>query len=85
MRLLAKTIVGATLGAGVLAVSTAAAPAAIACRGNVCWHTTEQYVYPPEAHVIIRPDGWRWRPHERYVWREHDGRGYWHGRHWREW
>jgi hypothetical protein len=85
MRLLGKITLGAALGAGVLAASTASTTAAIACSGNVCWHTSERYEYPPEARVIIHPDGWRWRAHERYVWREHEGRGYWRGRDWREW
>jgi hypothetical protein len=85
MRLLAKTAVGAALGAAVLAGSVAIASAAIACRGNVCWHTSEWYDYPSESRVIIHPDGWRWGPRERYMWREHEGRGYWRGDRWLEW
>jgi hypothetical protein len=85
MRLLGKIALGVALGAGVLAVSTASTLAAIACSGSVCWHTSERYEYPAEARVIIHPDGWRWRAHEHYMWREHEGRGYWRGRDWREW
>jgi hypothetical protein len=80
-----KMTLGTALGAGLLAVSTASSSAAIACSGNVCWHTSGRYEYPPGARVIIHPDEWRWGPHERYVWREHEGRGYWHGRRWQEW
>jgi hypothetical protein len=68
-----------------LAASTAGSSAAIACNGSVCWHTSERYEYPSGARVIIHPDGWRWRSHEHYVWREHEGRGYWHGQRWQEW
>ena len=84
MRLLNKTTLGAVLGAGALALSTASVSAAIACRGNVCWHTQGRYEYPREARIVIRPDDWRWRRHERYVWREHEGRGYWRGGRWME-
>jgi len=80
-----STMLAAVLGASVLAVSTASVSAAVACRGNVCWHTHERYEYPAEARVIIHPDDWRWRRHERYVWREHEGRGYWRGGRWMEW
>jgi hypothetical protein len=82
---LAKMTMGAALGVGVLAASAASASAEIACRGSVCWHTSERYEYPSEAHVIIHPEGWHWGHHEHYSWREHDGRGYWRGRNWREW
>ena len=85
MRLLGKIALGAALGAGALSGSATGTLAAIACSGNVCWHTSERYEYPPEARVIIHPDGWRWRSHERYFWREHAGRGYWRGRDWKEW
>ena len=84
MRLLNKTTLGAVLGAGALALSTASVSAGIACRGNVCWHTQGRYEYPHEARIVIHPDDWRWRRHERYVWREHEGRGYWRGGRWIE-
>src|SRR5215813_14354934 len=38
MTLLSKTILGATLGASVLALTAASASAAVVCSGNVCWH-----------------------------------------------
>jgi hypothetical protein len=85
MRLLNKARLGAVLSAGVLALSATSASAAIACRGNVCWHVQGRYEYPREARIVIRPDDWRWRRHERYVWREHEGRGYWRGGRWIEW
>ena len=85
MKIFTKTALGATLGAGLLALSTISAPAAIACSGNVCWHTHETYTYPPDAKIVIHEDNWHWGPREKYTFREHEGRGYWRGDHWREW
>ena len=39
MKSLNKPLFGALVGAGVLALSSVSASAAIACVGNVCWHT----------------------------------------------
>jgi hypothetical protein len=85
MSLLSKSLMGTAMGAGFLALSTLSASAAIACSGNVCWHTQERYIYPPEARVIIHDDDWRWGPNERFTFREHEGRGYWKGDRWTEW
>ncbi len=85
MTSLTKTVLGATAGVGLLAVSAVSASAAIVCSGNVCWHTHETYTYPPAARVIVHPDSWRWGPSERFSWREHEGRGYWRGDDWVEW
>jgi len=85
MKLLSKALAGAAVGAGMLAASTVGASAAIACSGNVCWHTHESYAYPPAARVVIHEDNWRWGPREKFVFREHEGRGYWRGNAWREW
>jgi hypothetical protein len=82
--MLDKIALGVTLGVGALAMSSASV-SAVVCRDNVCWHTTDRYEYPAESRVIIHPDNWRWRDHEHYVWREHEGRGYWRGRRWMEW
>jgi len=80
-----KILLGAALGAATLAASAFGASAAVVCNGPVCWHTHEAYDYPPAAGVIVHSDDWRWGPHEHYVWREHEGRGYWHGGHWVQW
>ena len=57
----------------------------IACAGPVCWHTHEAYDYPRESRVIVHPDDWHWGRHERFAFREHEGRGYWNSGRWREW
>ena len=85
MNILRKTLVGAALGAGALALSAATASAAIVCSGNVCWHTNEAYEYPAEAGVMVHPNDWRWGPGEHFSWREHEGRGYWRGERWQQW
>ena len=85
MKLLGKTLASAAIGAGLLAVSTMSASAAIVCSSDVCWHTHEAYHYPPEAKVIVHEDNWKWGPSEHYTFREHEGRGYWRGDSWESW
>ena len=85
MSSLTKIALSAALGASILAFPVKQAFAAIACAGPVCWHVHEEYDYPPNAHVRVHPDEWRWGPEERYTWREHPGRGYWEGDRWEEW
>lgn len=85
MRVLGKTAAGAALGAALLAVTATGASAAIVCSGDVCWHTHEAYSYPPDAKVIVHEDNWKWGPTEHFTYREHEGRGYWHGDKWSTW
>ena len=83
MTSLSKVLVGAAMGAGILAFSTVSASAAIACTGQVCWHAHESYDYPPSAHVTVHQDDWRADPG--ITFREHEGRGYWSGDRWTDW
>jgi len=85
MRMTGKAAAGAILGAGFLAASAMSASAAIVCSGQVCWHTHEAYDYPRDAGVVVHEDAWHWGPHERFVFREHEGRGYWRGHRWTTW
>ena len=85
MTLIGKTLLAAAAGASVFALSAVSASAFVACAGRVCWHTHEHYSYPSSAHVVVHEDNWKWGRHERYRWREHEGRGYWSGGHWRNW
>jgi hypothetical protein len=82
---LVTTLASAAIGTALLAGSAVGASAAIVCSGNMCWHTQETYAYPPESRVIVHEDDWRWGPTERYIFREHEGRGYWRGDRWTEW
>ena len=79
-----KPLIGAVVGAGLLAFSASGALAAMACNGNVCWHVTDRHQYPRDARVIIHEDNWKPRARARIEFREHEGRGYWRGRDWRE-
>jgi hypothetical protein len=64
--------------AGVLAVNTTGASAAIVCNDEGdCWHTRSRVEYRPEFRLHVYPDSWKWHEHEKYRWREHTGRGYW--------
>jgi len=85
MTSLSKTLFAAAVAAGFAAFSGVNASAAVVCTGPVCWHTHEAYDYPPDARVVVHPDDWRWGAKENYSWREHEGRGYWHGDRWMEW
>lgn len=77
-----RVVLGIVLGGIALAVCAVPASAAIVCSGNVCWHTHERYVYPPEAKVVVHEDDWKWGPEVKI--REHEGRGYWRGDAWIE-
>ncbi len=85
MAILGKATLAAALGAAALAMAPTGASAAIVCSGDVCWHTHEAYSYPPEAKVIVHEDNWKWGPSEHFTYREHEGRGYWHGDKWTTW
>ena len=85
MRPLSKLLSGTAIVAGLLAVSAVNASAAIVCTGSVCWHTHQDYEYPPSANVVVHPDDWHWGRHEHFSFREHEGRGYWSGGRWTEW
>jgi hypothetical protein len=74
----------ATLSLVVMATS---ASAEIVCnREGDCWHVTEHAWIRPEHGLVIHPDNWKWeeREGEKFRWREHEGRGYWHEGRWME-
>jgi hypothetical protein len=85
MMTLSRSLLVAALGASALAFSAMNASAAIVCNGDVCWHAHEAYEYPPDARVIVHPDDWHWGRGEHFVFREHEGRGYWRDGHWTAW
>lgn len=78
MKAYQKLAAAAVMGAGLLALAAGSASAAIVCNAyGACWHVRNPYAYPPEAGIVVHPNGWRWGPGVHYVWREHPGRGYW--------
>ena len=78
-----KAALTAMIATGTLAFASAGASAAIACRGDVCWHVHESYHYPAGARIVIHED--RWHPRGHIVFREHEGRGYWRDGAWVRW
>ena len=83
MKITMKSAVAALFGAAAIAMTTTSASAYIVCNAEgECWHVAHRYEYRSEFGLVIHPDGWRWRHGERFVWREHRGRGYWHNGIW---
>jgi hypothetical protein len=68
-----KVVLTVAAGTGAQALTSIAASAGIVCSENVCWHTQEQYSYPPDAKVVIHDDSWRAAPH--MIFREQERRG----------
>jgi hypothetical protein len=84
MNLRAKLVALTFAGLGVVAMSSLSASARIVCNEDGdCWHSHETFTYPPSAGIVIHPDDWRWKEGEHHAWKEHPGRGYWHGGDWR--
>ena len=80
---LTYTAIAAVISAASLVATVMPAAAFIACnREGECWHVRDRYEYRPEFGVVIHPDNWRWGRRDHFVWREHDGRGYWRGGVW---
>jgi hypothetical protein len=78
-----KVLTAATIATTALVYSAVNASAAIVCSGNVCWHVTERYDYPPSAGIVIHEDTCRAGPG--IAFREHEGRGYWKDDTWTDW
>lgn len=84
MKTMSKAFFGAFVLAAVSGVTMSQASAAIVCSDDECWHARQAYEYPSEAHVIVHDDNWTWGAGDHFRWREHEGRGYWHGDDWRD-
>jgi hypothetical protein len=82
---ISKILAVSAVAFGALGFSAVRASAAIVCSEDVCWHTQESYDYPDGANVTVHDDSWHWGPEAHFAWREHDGRGYWHGDQWDTW
>lgn len=68
-----------------LALSSTTASARIVCNvDGDCWHVHQDYAYRPEWRLTIHPDDWKWKEGQHFTWREHEGRGYWHGGNWEQ-
>jgi hypothetical protein len=49
-----------------------------------CWHAKTDYEYQPAFGLSVHPNDWKWKEGEKHAWREHEGKGYWHGGSWKE-
>jgi hypothetical protein len=68
---------------GALTLSSLTASARIVCNSDGgCWRSDEDFAFPAGVHLEIHPDNWRWKEGEHFGWKEHEGRGYWHGGRW---
>jgi len=80
---LSKIAAATLFGLATLTLVATTASAAIVCNAEgYCWHVRRHFHYLPAWGLVVHPNSWRWGPNERYVWREHRGRGYWRGRVW---
>lgn len=84
MKTLRTLLLTAAAGLSFAALATSSASAAIVCSGDDCWHTHSVYQYPTSAHIVVHEDNWRWGDHDHFRWREHEGRGFWHGDSWED-
>ena len=83
MRKFLKLAAVTALSAGALAFSTGSAAAHIVCNDDGdCWHVADTYTYPTGFGIAVHDDSWKWDNDQRYRWREHEGRGYWHSGLW---
>ena len=74
----------AVIGLGALGAASAASAHVVCNAEGDCWHVATDYQYAPEFGVVIHPDDWKWKEGEKHAWREHEGKGYWHGGSWKE-
>ena len=84
MKTLAKMTFAALVGAGALAIAAPASARIVCNEDGDCWHVQTEYQYEPSFGLTIHPDDWKWKDGEKHAWREHEGRGYWHGGQWRD-
>jgi len=75
-------VIALSFGLSTIAIAATSAQAAVVCNGDGdCWHTHESYEFPAGAGIVVHPDNWALES-DRHHWREHEGRGYWHGHDW---
>jgi hypothetical protein len=83
MKIIGTMAFAAIMGASALALTPTNASARVVCNDDGdCWHSKTEYTYPPAVRLEVHPDDWKWKEHEHHAWREHEGRGYWHGSQW---
>ena len=85
METLSRLTIIALVAACALAMTATSVSARIVCNEDGdCWHVHGDYDYGPTLGLTIHPDDWKWKEGERHRWREHEGKGYWKGKDWKE-
>jgi hypothetical protein len=85
MKTFSKVTIAALMGASALAMAATTASARIVCNADGdCWHAQTEYNYEPAFGLSVHPDNWKWKEGENHAWREHEGKGYWKGKDWKE-
>jgi hypothetical protein len=80
-----KVTFAVLLGASALTMAATSASARIVCNEEGdCWHAKTDYEYQPAFGLSVHPDDWKWKESEKHTWREHEGKGYWHGGSWKD-
>ncbi len=82
MKLVNGAIMAAMFGLAGSCLLASSAQARVVCNAEGdCWHAHEDYEYAPSFGLTVHPDDWHWEGAS-HRWREHEGRGYWHGGNW---
>jgi hypothetical protein len=85
METLSRLTIIALVAACALAMTATSVSARIVCNEDGdCWHVHGDYDYALTLGLTIHPDDWKWKEGERHRWREHEGKGYWKGKDWKE-
>ena len=85
MKLFGTMTFAALVGVSALAMMTTSASARIVCNEDGdCWHAKTDYDYQPTFGLSVHGDDWKWKEGEKHAWREHDGKGYWKGKDWKD-
>ena len=85
MKIIGKITFAVLLGASAMTMAATTASARIICNEEGdCWHAKADYEYQPAFGLSVHADDWKWKEGEKHAWREHEGKGYWHGGSWKE-
>jgi hypothetical protein len=77
------TVTGAPKGTAPVTIEGYGPSSAIVCNAaGECRHSVKRYHYPQGVQVEVHPYDWSWNEGQKYTWKEHEGRGYWHDGQW---
>jgi hypothetical protein len=84
MQTISKMMLASAMACAAALCATPASAAVVCNDEGDCWHVKGRAEYKPELKLRVYNDDWKWADHEhdKYRWREHEGRGYWRGGVW---